>query len=177
MRTSEMNTNPTSKRFNDQLSINELRARLRRLDQQFKECDQYGAALPEDVSETEYFDTEAMYQSALDTFTVRSTTISNLTAVEASFKFPRLSIPRFDEYHDILQHLSFDLGKNGPIIPLEEIAAQTITFGEYSNMWVFGSPNAPVLLVDKVIEVKICLVREPYVSNIDITHPHPQAAA
>ncbi|GBM28248.1 hypothetical protein AVEN_181319-1 [Araneus ventricosus] len=39
-------------------------------------------------------------------------------------------------------------------------------------MWVFGSPNAPVLLVDKAIEVKICLVREPYVSNIDITLIH-----
>ncbi|GBL79931.1 hypothetical protein AVEN_28973-1 [Araneus ventricosus] len=39
-------------------------------------------------------------------------------------------------------------------------------------MCVFGSPNAPVLLVDKAIEVKICLVRELYVSNIDITINH-----
>ncbi|GBN02814.1 hypothetical protein AVEN_221982-1 [Araneus ventricosus] len=39
-------------------------------------------------------------------------------------------------------------------------------------MCVFGSPNAPVLLVDKAIEVKICLVREPYVSNIDIILNH-----
>ncbi|GBM40734.1 hypothetical protein AVEN_162195-1 [Araneus ventricosus] len=39
-------------------------------------------------------------------------------------------------------------------------------------MCVFSSRNAPVLLVDKAIEVKICLVREPYVSNIDITLNH-----
>ncbi|GBO12653.1 hypothetical protein AVEN_14406-1 [Araneus ventricosus] len=39
-------------------------------------------------------------------------------------------------------------------------------------MWVFGSPNGPVLLVGKAIKVKICLVREPYVSNIDITLFH-----
>ncbi|GBM20457.1 hypothetical protein AVEN_5545-1 [Araneus ventricosus] len=39
-------------------------------------------------------------------------------------------------------------------------------------MWVFGSPNTPVLLVDIAIEVKICLVREPYVSNINITLIH-----
>ncbi|GBN42514.1 hypothetical protein AVEN_181279-1 [Araneus ventricosus] len=39
-------------------------------------------------------------------------------------------------------------------------------------MWVFGSRSAPVLLVDKVIEVKICRVRGPYVSNIDITLIH-----
>ncbi|GBN07681.1 hypothetical protein AVEN_16642-1 [Araneus ventricosus] len=39
-------------------------------------------------------------------------------------------------------------------------------------MWVFSSPNAPVLLDDKATEVKICLVREPYVSNIDITLIH-----
>ncbi|GBO16398.1 hypothetical protein AVEN_11539-1 [Araneus ventricosus] len=108
MRTSEVNTKSTSKRFNDQLSLNELRARLRRLDQLFKEFDQYGAALPEKASETEefeakYFETGAMYQSALVAFTVRSTTITNLTAFEASFKFPRSSIPRFDcKYNDWL---------------------------------------------------------------------------
>ncbi|GBL83398.1 hypothetical protein AVEN_110702-1 [Araneus ventricosus] len=39
-------------------------------------------------------------------------------------------------------------------------------------MCVFGSPNAPVLLVDKAIEVKICLVRVPYVFNIDIILNH-----
>ncbi|GBN12633.1 hypothetical protein AVEN_132280-1 [Araneus ventricosus] len=39
-------------------------------------------------------------------------------------------------------------------------------------MWIFDSLNAPVLLVDKAIEVKICLVREPYVSKIDITLIH-----
>ncbi|GBM96513.1 hypothetical protein AVEN_68013-1 [Araneus ventricosus] len=95
MRTREINTKSTSKRFNDQLSLNEQRARLRRVDQLFKEFDQYGAALPEDASETEefeakYFETEAMYQSTLVAFTVRSTTFTNIIAFEASFKFPRL---------------------------------------------------------------------------------------
>ncbi|GBM27763.1 hypothetical protein AVEN_25376-1 [Araneus ventricosus] len=39
-------------------------------------------------------------------------------------------------------------------------------------MWVFGSLNAPILPVYKAIELNICLVREPYVSNIDITLIH-----
>ncbi|GBM52786.1 hypothetical protein AVEN_34199-1 [Araneus ventricosus] len=39
-------------------------------------------------------------------------------------------------------------------------------------MWVFVSRNAPVLRVHKAIEVKLCLVREPYFSNINITLIH-----
>ncbi|GBM93015.1 hypothetical protein AVEN_219829-1 [Araneus ventricosus] len=67
------------------------------------------------------------------------------------------------------------LSKKWANYSLEEIGAQTITFGEYRNEGTvtcgFSVPQMkPVLLVDKAIDVKICLVREPYVSNITLIH-------
>lgn len=53
---------------------------------------------------------------------------------------------------------------------LEHIAAQIINFWRCrDNMRIFYSPNARVLLVDKVIEVKIYLITEPQIYNKDFT--------
>lgn len=36
-------------------------------------------------------------------------------------------------------------------------------------MWVFGPPNLMILLIDKTMQVKLCLITEPYFCDIQIS--------
>ncbi|KAF8782860.1 hypothetical protein HNY73_013095 [Argiope bruennichi] len=54
--------------FNTQLILIELKARVEKLEQTYKECDEYDAALLEQDSEIAEFETKVIYQSAIEAF-------------------------------------------------------------------------------------------------------------
>lgn len=95
-----------SNSFSESLSKPELSSRLERLNNIFADFDRYDAALPDDISEieefeTKFFETKVKFQNAIDSVVDRNYIVTqNINSAETSntmcnFRLPCLNIPQF----------------------------------------------------------------------------------